>query len=588
MSQRLPLRPPRALWWTLPGLAFQLVGLVALPFLVGLMAAMLFSASDVLETGTSMVVFTLLILFPVSLAQVIGLLLKSRRDVRWWRERNGLSVSRLAEILHDHARVVTLRGWMLMFSGVLLVVIAFAAKWPSFGILAAVALFLFYIISGWTVFVSTFLVKGFERGLERGGAGIERRCSPAVLQAGELTEEVFTFRDVPVPWGYFLLVEDPLPARLETESRYVVGATARRGEVVTSGRLRRTPRGTYTLGPARLWYQDVLGITRVSVANHATAQLKVLPRFRPVQIIAPPRTTAQTPDIISKPNRHATEDHFRFREYMAGDDTRRIHWRLSMRTGTLQVRQPENKEISTQDVVLTLDTWLPPGKALNAAHGGDEILDSLVEAWIAIARELVSRGDRVTLLAAVASTQGDGVEIVRMPCRNGQASLWQDLGARARWQGEHSLTDLLDAMGTAVHGVVVSARFTPAPPVRDDEHKTTWLLMDPADALGPPDPHWFQPVIAGDGRFSVLSVLRWIFFLPNPTGSEDNAAARRIAAAYRLRQRWSARRTLRTLARARAAKTRSELEARGDAIYTIERRANLIRLVGVRGHGGAP
>ena len=585
MSHRMPLRPPRALWRTLPGLAFHLVGLVVLPFVIGLMAAMLFSASDVLETGTSMLVFTAVVLFPVSLAQTIGLLLKSRRDVRWWRERGGLSVSRLAEIFHDHARVVTLRGWMLMVSGVVLVVLAVALKWASFGVLAAMALFLFYIISGWTVFVSTFLVQGFERGLERGGTGIERRCSPAVVRTGELSEEVFTFRDVPVPWGYFLLVEDPLPARLETESRYVVGATARRGEVVTSGRLRRTPRGTYTLGPAKLWYQDILGITRVSVANHATAQLKVLPRFRPVQIIAPPRTSTQTPDIISKPSRYATEDHFRFQEYVAGDDTRRIHWRLSMRTGTLQVRQPENKEISTQDVVLTLDTWLPPGRALSAAHGADDILDSLVEAWIAIARELVSRGDRVTLLASVASTEGDGVEIVRMPCRNGQAARWQDLGARARWQGEHSLSDLLDAMGTAVHGVVVSARFTPAPKQRDDGHKTTWLLMDPADALGPPDPHWMRAVVGFTG---VLSLARWVLFLPNPTGSEDNSAARRIAAAYGIRQHWSARRTLRSIAQARAERTRAELEARGDAIYRIERRPNLIRLVGLRGHERSP
>src|SRR5262249_3607712 len=153
--------------------------------------------------------------------------------------------------------------------------------------------------------------------------------------------------------------------------RYVVG-TGGGKPVEARGRLRATPRGHYFLGPARLWYQDLLGITQISVASAAAAELKVLPHFRPVEIVDPPRTPRQTPDILTKPSKFPTEDHFRFREYAAGDDTRRIHWRLSLKSGRLQVRQPETKEITTQDVVLVLDAFLPPGELLDAADGADD------------------------------------------------------------------------------------------------------------------------------------------------------------------------------------------------------------------------
>jgi hypothetical protein len=134
---------------------------------------------------------------------------------------------------------------------------------------------------------------------------------------------------------------------------------------VVGGRLRVTPRGLYQLGPAEVYYQDMLGLTRISLASLATAELKVLPRFRPLEIREPPRSRLQSPDVITRPHRFATEDHFRFREYAAGDDTRRIHWKLSVRSGHLTIRQPETREISTKNVLLVLDTFLPAGRMLD-------------------------------------------------------------------------------------------------------------------------------------------------------------------------------------------------------------------------------
>jgi hypothetical protein len=398
-----------------------------------------------------------------------------------------------------------------------------------------------------------------------------------VCLTGESVEEVVRFTRVPVPSGYVLVVEDPNPVRLHTESRYAVGPTARSGEVEARGLLRATPRGLHRLGPARIYYQDLMGITRVSVASVATAELKVLPRLQPVVILDPPRTPMQAPDVVTKPHRFATEDHFRFREYLPGDDTRRIHWRLSMKAGRLHVRLPESKEVSTEEILLVLDTFLPKGKLLDAAHGGDEILDALVLAWLGIAHELVDRGNRVTLLAAAAAHEGDEIVLERIRAQRGGLARWQDLGARVAWQSRYDLPQALAEIGDDAHGVVVTARFTAPPPTPSAGKSTTWLMMDPADALGPPDPHWLGQIA---GR-TPLHWLKWALLLPNPAGSEDNHPWRRFRTAWQIRRLWAARRVLRSFARVRAGRTLKELEARGDAIYRIERKPTHTRLVGL-------
>lgn len=577
----LPARhgQPAPLWVSAPGCLLQTVGVFVLPLAVAVPFALVFELSEVVETLPALLVFTALVLTPVTVVQVLGIFLKSRTELAFWRRENVLGLARFVDVLHRHASVVTGRGWVLLFGGVFMTVLALGLKWASLGVIAVMSLLLFYLVVGWTLFVSTFLARTFEAGMGRSDAGISRQMVPAVALTGDGVEEVVRFRHVPVPWGYVLTVLDPNPPRLATESRYTVGPTARSGEVEARGRLRATPRGMYHLGPARIAYQDLLGITRVSVASVATAELKILPRMIPVVVVDPPRSPMITPDVVTRPHRYATEDHFRFREYFAGDDVRRIHWRLSMRAGRLHVRLPETRETSTERIVLVLDSYVPPGRLLDAAWGGDEILDALVLAWLGIARELVERGNRVTLLTAATATRGTDVVIEPLDARAGGVSRWQDLGARVRWQPQFDLQAMLESIGDDAHGVVVTARFTAPPPAPMRSQTLTWLMMDPADALGQPDPHWLGEV-TGRGPFAVL---RWLTLLPHPVGSDENHFTRRIGRTLAIRRRWHARRALRTVAKVRAGRTLLELGARGDAIYRIERTATAVRLVGVRG-----
>ncbi len=561
------------------GIAWHLGGMFALPFILGFAAALFFEVSEVAETMWVMLGISALLLVPAFLFQILGVVLKVGREARVLQARGQLGFETGLASLHRHVRIVTPRGWAVLFAGLSFVVCALGAKWASLSVLAVLALLLFYGTVGASSFLSTFLVGGFEGGVKRQGS-ITRELVPAVVLAGEPAEERFTFRRVPVPPGFFLLIEDRLPARLGTTSRYAVGAGARRQELLVGGRLRCSPRGLYQLGPAEVYYQDLLGLTRISLASMATADLKVLPRFRALDIREPPRSRQQAPDALTRPHRFATEDHFRFREYASGDDTRRIHWKLSIRTGHLTLRQPETREVSTRTVVLLLDAYLPAGRMLEDAVGVEEVLDRLVETFLALTKELVQRGDRVTLVAVARAPEKGEIGIEQMSATRGGHARWQDLGARMIWQGRHDLPDLLEAVGPGMHGIVVSSRFQAPPPELAAGQGLTWVFLPPEEALGARDPSLLQ-VLAGTN----VNAATWLFRLPFLAGSDENALTAQLSTVRYHAARLAARARLRTYARIHGARTLAALLARGDAVYRLEPGLGTHRLVGLAGGG---
>lgn len=563
----------------LAGIAWHLGGMFLLPFVLGFVAALFVEVSEVGDTLPVLLGVCLVAIVPAFVGQALGLVLKVRREWRQLRERGRLDTEAALASIHRQARIVTPRGWAILAAGVWFVLCALALKWADLSIVGVLCLLLFYAVVGATSIVSTFLVGSFEGGLRRRGS-IERQMVPAVVLQGEAAEERFLFRRVPVPPGFFLLVEDALPARLQTHSRYAVGAGARKEELVVGGTLRTTPRGLYRLGPAEVYYQDMLGLTRVALASVATCELKVLPRFRNLEIIEPPRSRLSTPDILTRPHRFPTEDLFRFREYAHGDDTRRISWKLSMKAGALQVRQPESKEISTRTVLLCLDAYLGGASVGDAAVGVEEVLDRLVETWISLARELLARGDKVSLVAVARQPDGT-LAIESVAALAGGHARWQDIGARAVWQGTHEVTALLEAAGDAAHGVVVSSRFHAPPPAPFAGQSLAWVWLPPEQALGPRDPSLLQ-TLAGSGG----TALSWLFRQPFIAGADENALLAQLRVYDHHARRLRARARLRALAAREGKRTLGALIARGDTVYRLEPGVGTHRLVGVAGGSG--
>lgn len=550
------------------GIAFHGGMMFVLPLLVGFIASLVLETAEVGETAMGLAVGAALVVGPVFVAQVAGVLAKLGQELRFLRRERRLDGLTLIDAVYRHLAIVTPQGYGVLFTGVVLVILSLGFKWASLGLLAVLSLVLFYWVVGASVFLSAFLVRTFSWGMGRRQTGIRRELSPAVVQTGEPVEERFHLTKVPIFPGYRLLIHDKLPEQLETESRYIATPAASRETVTLAGLLRRTPRGSFKVGPARVQYQDALGLTRVEVASLSTAELTVLPRIRPVRVIDPPRALDEEPDLLTIRHRQANEDYFRFRNYVSGDDTRRIHWKLSMRAGRLQVRLPESREISHRKILLGLDTYLPrlrmPVRPVLAP-----ILDAMVEAWVSLADGMVRDGEHVTLVTAAPGDRGPVVE--RLDARRGVGSPWLELGARVQWQPRIDLAQLLagDDGDDPTDLVVLSCRFAARPPAPIAGRRVTWIYLPPEDVLGDAPPGGFERW-AGERKPGPWTVIKRSLLLPHAAGSTLNTPWRRGLDLARALQRDNQLKTARWHAVRASRRVQQALIAGPGALYKME------------------
>ncbi|MDB4930005.1 MAG: hypothetical protein JWM10_2489 [Myxococcaceae bacterium] len=502
---------------------FHTALLAALPFVVGGLAGFFAEVSQVSETLPRLIERASVVLLPLQVVQGVCVFVKVRRELSL---TDAAPTARaVLESALRHTRVMTDKGLGLFFGALAAVVLSLTLKFAELGIIAVLGLSTLYAVVTTGVLLSTFVAQRFEERLAARGGIIGREFVPVVVESGESVEERFHFERVPVPWGFVVQVYQRLPARLATESRHVVGAGVSMQRVTLSRPLHRTPRGDYRIPPASVAFTDLFGLTRVAIAQAAEARLRVLPRLYPVALAAAPRTLAPQEGVLAVLRRAPTEDWFRVREYLPGDDTRRIHWKLSVKLGHLQVRQPETVPVVRRRVRLVLDNHLPSayaqGEEVDLVLG--DALDRLVELWISLARALVERGESVQLAVA---TDDPARPVESLDLARGAQPRLVELGSRVQWQSE---TDFDRAAAGAEQGqamVVVTARFLPLPPLPPPAAgAVTWVFLPVADEIPTALP-----------RRAVDKLLAF-FTQPFAPGAEENAllaSARRGNARRRL------------------------------------------------------
>lgn len=575
------------------------VGLLfLLPYLVMSGGLTLFETSQVKGTIGKFGLLSIAVLAPLFLVQLVGTVRKARAQIELLKKERALTSRTRLDAIARAAAILTPRGVLVFLTGLGFLMLSLAYKWADLGVIAVLALSAFYLVTSTSAFLSSFIVRRFSSDLLARGAAVHRRYAPGVARAGDLVRDTLDLKGVPVPPGFFLTLEGKLPPRLATEIRHVVPPKSREERLSLAVLLARTPRGTYDAPPLRIAFTDLLGVTSAQVASLATARLRVLPAVRPAEVIAPPPSNTEEPDILSRPHRFPTEDLFRFREYVAGDDTRRIHWEMSLRAGRMIVKTPESRETSAKRVVVALDTWLPPDW-LDHTAVIDDALDSLAEAFVAVAQRLVEQGEKVTLLL-VARAEDGALRPEIVPASGNHAHAL-DAAARAEWQSQYRIEDVLDFGVVDPDGrradeaafdnaIVVTMRLAP-PALPRVARETTWVYYDPDDALGPPPRSVIQTWIdfddSGSMRFGARELLRRALFLPHPVGAEENGVMQRTKALERRLEDRAHRVALRLRAVAIGRHVLGALLALPDAVYRLEVTGGRHRLVGLKGSARA-
>lgn len=151
------------------------------------------------------------------------------------------------------------------------------------------------------------------------------------------------------------LLEERVPERLGNTVKVPVTKLAKGAELTHRYGLRCTRRGVYEIGPLVAVASDPLGLSEQETVVAEPFELLVHPRIDVVED-RPLTWSFEDPPVrppISRPW-PAGMEFYGMREYVPGDDTRKIVWRASARTGKVMIRESERG--ITDRVVIILDT----------------------------------------------------------------------------------------------------------------------------------------------------------------------------------------------------------------------------------------
>ena len=219
-------------------------------------------------------------------------------------------------------------------------------------------------------------------------------------------------------------------------------------------------RGRIPVGPLRLERTDPLGLARRHRAYGGTDTLVV----RPKVCLLPVLPSGKAHHVEGPTSDTADDGSLTFhalREYVLGDDLRRVHWRSTARTGTLMVRQMV--DVSLPHTTIVLDTR-------SAAYTTDDDFELAVDSVASIAYAAARSNFPVHLVSEtgpILHTDGSGndsdaildrLALVRRSTAASAAAAFDDLEHSRSGGSLIVVTGTADTSGLAALGRV-SRRF---------------------------------------------------------------------------------------------------------------------------------
>ncbi|SCF02500.1 DUF58 domain-containing protein [Micromonospora mirobrigensis] len=307
---------------------------------------------------------------------------------------------------------ITARGAGLLVAAVVLLAAGFRFAYPELTVLGAAAA----VAVGYALLTAAW----------RPRLTVRRRAEPDRVARGEPARMTLTVRNTGRLRAANLVAEDrcgdrtvPVPVlRLrpgrDTEVHYDV-PTERRGVV--------------PVGPLRVTRRDPLGLVALARRYGEPVPVWVHPRVHPLNAV--PTGAGRSLDGRVDSVAHGSITFDSLREYVVGDELRRVHWRTSARVGELMVR--ENVDTSLPRTVVLLD---------NRAAAHPDVVDGVAESFEAGCEAAASvvvaaiRADLpVTLLTVAAGSADDGPPLDRLAAVrlvDGGADALRDSTARLR------------------------------------------------------------------------------------------------------------------------------------------------------------
>jgi uncharacterized protein (DUF58 family) len=263
-----------------------------------------------------------------------------------------------------------------------------------------------------------FFAVAWSLGRRRLGLSAERSSFPTRLREGQAVDVEVTLS--PAKRVTTIVVEERLAPALGRAVRIPVASLGAGESATHRYRLRAGRRGVHDVGPLSAEWSDPFGLTRHRVQLAPAAPLIVHPSTEPVTDRVSSREWEDPPlrPPVSKPWPTGFE-FYGMRDYVSGDDPRRIVWRAAARHEEPKYLVREAEQGITDRINLFLDTdreWHSPGEpsetfelavkaaaSLGMKHLHDGFSVSLDANGRRLAASLRGRNSGIPLLDALAA-----------------------------------------------------------------------------------------------------------------------------------------------------------------------------------------
>ncbi|MFC3384005.1 DUF58 domain-containing protein [Couchioplanes azureus] len=219
-------------------------------------------------------------------------------------------------------------------------------------------------------------------GLWRPRLGVDRVAEPDRVPRGEPAAMTLTVRNTSRLRAANLVATD----RCGPDSVPVPLLRLRPGRDTTVGYpVPTTRRGVVPVGPLRVTRDDPLGLLTLSRAYGGTTTVWVHPRIHLLRAV--PAGMARSLDGRIDKVPHGTITFDSLREYVVGDELRRVHWRSSAKVGELMVREQLDTSEPTIVVVLDDRATAHPGQRDGTAESFEAACEAAASIVAAAVRE---------------------------------------------------------------------------------------------------------------------------------------------------------------------------------------------------------
>lgn len=217
------------------------------------------------------------------------------------------------------------------------------------------------------------------------------------IRPGRLFHDAETQLDLVVhnrsrmPTVHLELEDEAPPALASHGARMLVGSLPPLATRTMSYRLRGYRRGRFVIGPLTARLRDPFGLVSRRIRLPGTSEMVVYPKVWPLPE-GVPLGGANSGGLGHTRPLASGEDLAHVREYVRGDDLRKVHWASTAHRGKLMIRQPEAPRDPRATVLLDAREQAHRGK------GATSSLETAISAAASVVHHLAVRGRAVTLV----------------------------------------------------------------------------------------------------------------------------------------------------------------------------------------------